>query len=314
MYPGMMQGRARAVAPRQLPPYVFSTLQSPGRTWGASNDVGSMGGGTKRMGNSHIQQTSRSASVDEALGSIQGDSEGSECLATTSENVGDAKVTGDDKCNAVMQPTDLGERTSSPVHNTGSSGRPARARDRTPCAFFIKTGSCAYGDRCKFGHPFDKAPRVEYNSLGLPVRPDEPVCSFYMKNWQCAFGHTCKYNHPEPSHGSTGVGPAVHAVASRMHNSPSSTAEASLGMSSGSQHAMVYHSHLRLGSLAPYQLTPPYQVVPTLHPHLNSVLNYSYYPTQMANAGAYPVLVPNRQNQTRYQRHTDRNGPGRRRE
>lgn len=81
----------------------------------------------------------------------------------------------------------------------GSSGsrRSRGNRERQPCAFFLKTGTCAYGDSCKFEHPFDKAPKVEFNSLGLPLRPGEPECSFYVKNYRCAFGHTCKFHHPE---------------------------------------------------------------------------------------------------------------------
>jgi hypothetical protein len=65
-------------------------------------------------------------------------------------------------------------------------GRRPRGADkpRHACAFFLKTGSCAYGDRCKFEHPYDRAPRVDYNSLGLPMRPQEPTCSYYVKNYQ----------------------------------------------------------------------------------------------------------------------------------
>jgi hypothetical protein len=55
---------------------------------------------------------------------------------------------------------------------------------RQPCAFFLKTGSCAYGDRCKFDHPYGQAPRVAFNSLGLPLRPEEPPCSYYLKNYK----------------------------------------------------------------------------------------------------------------------------------
>ena len=63
-----------------------------------------------------------------------------------------------------------------------------------PCAFFLRTGSCAYGNRCKFHHPMELAPHVEYNRLGLPLRPGEPDCHYYLKTFQCAFGHTCKVN------------------------------------------------------------------------------------------------------------------------
>jgi len=59
-----------------------------------------------------------------------------------------------------------------------------RGQEKIPCAFFLKTGSCAYGDRCKFYHPYDKAPVVMFNSAGLPMRPGEPPCSFFLKNFR----------------------------------------------------------------------------------------------------------------------------------
>ena len=39
---------------------------------------------------------------------------------------------------------------------------------------------------CKFAHPYDQAPKVEFNALGLPLRPGEPECSFYVKNFRQA--------------------------------------------------------------------------------------------------------------------------------
>lgn len=78
----------------------------------------------------------------------------------------------------------------------GDAGAPAA--DRQPCEFFLRTGTCAYGSRCKFSHPMDKLPELRFNSLHLPLRPGEPVCSFYARHWRCSFGATCKFHHPEP--------------------------------------------------------------------------------------------------------------------
>ncbi|KAG2453551.1 hypothetical protein HYH02_001770 [Chlamydomonas schloesseri] len=64
------------------------------------------------------------------------------------------------------------------------------------CTFFLRTGTCAYGDRCKFSHPADRPP-PQLNSRGYPVRAEEPDCAHYLKKGWCAFGPTCKYNHPE---------------------------------------------------------------------------------------------------------------------
>lgn len=73
-----------------------------------------------------------------------------------------------------------------------------RHKSTTVCEFFLKTGSCAYGINCKFNHPFDQAPTIWYNSMGLPRRPGEPICQYFTKRYRCAFGHTCKFDHPEP--------------------------------------------------------------------------------------------------------------------
>lgn len=74
---------------------------------------------------------------------------------------------------------------------------PANKDASTSCAFFLKTGTCAYGDKCKFSHPLDKVPIIHFNTLGLPLRPGEPDCAFYMKTLRCGFGASCKFNHPE---------------------------------------------------------------------------------------------------------------------
>ncbi|KAF6256047.1 hypothetical protein COO60DRAFT_147248 [Scenedesmus sp. NREL 46B-D3] len=92
-----------------------------------------------------------------------------------------------------------------------SSGDPSDAETvKQPCAFFMRTGSCAYGNRCKFSHP-DNRPQVFMNSRGLPLRPDEPDCAFYVRNGWCAFSDTCKFHHPDlppgqPQNGSTNSG------------------------------------------------------------------------------------------------------------
>ena len=51
--------------------------------------------------------------------------------------------------------------------------------------------------RCKFHHTIDKAPKISFNSIGLPLRPREPVCAFYLRNRRCAYRQLCKFHHPE---------------------------------------------------------------------------------------------------------------------
>ncbi|KAH7289724.1 hypothetical protein KP509_30G016300 [Ceratopteris richardii] len=101
------------------------------------------------------------------------------------------------------------------------------------CAFYIKTGICKFGSKCKFNHPENKSaastepkvsenvngaldtmidtstkasgdggsfgpikPATSFNSKGLPMRPGETDCSFYMKTGSCKFGSSCRFNHP----------------------------------------------------------------------------------------------------------------------
>jgi hypothetical protein len=41
--------------------------------------------------------------------------------------------------------------------------------ERQVCTFYLRTGTCAYGDRCKFEHPKDRPPPA-LNSRGYPIR------------------------------------------------------------------------------------------------------------------------------------------------
>lgn len=83
------------------------------------------------------------------------------------------------------------------AHASSDSADASKSGDVTVCQFYVKNGSCAYGNRCKFQHPVELAPRVQYNSVGLPMRPGERVCAYYMRHGRCSYGHTCKYDHPE---------------------------------------------------------------------------------------------------------------------
>ncbi|KAJ8499500.1 hypothetical protein OPV22_010052 [Ensete ventricosum] len=77
------------------------------------------------------------------------------------------------------------------------------------CDFYMKTGQCKFGERCKFHHPIDRsAPTsvlkqtpqqtVKLTLAGLPRREGAVICSFYMKTGTCKFGAACKFDHPPP--------------------------------------------------------------------------------------------------------------------
>ena len=62
---------------------------------------------------------------------------------------------------------------ASTVGSGGASTGPPPPRQA--CAFFLKTGTCAFGDRCRFSHPYDRVQPITFNRLGLPMRPGEFV-------------------------------------------------------------------------------------------------------------------------------------------
>eukprot|EP00803_Ostreobium_quekettii_P000877 evm.model.scf_713.1 EVM.evm.TU.scf_713.1 scf_713:28311-29375(+) len=78
------------------------------------------------------------------------------------------------------------------------SARGPAPTEREICKYFLRTGTCGYGDKCRYHHPAN-AGRPALNALGYPMRDGERPCSFYVKHSWCGFGATCKFHHPEPS-------------------------------------------------------------------------------------------------------------------
>ncbi|KAG6507612.1 zinc finger CCCH domain-containing protein 8-like [Zingiber officinale] len=77
------------------------------------------------------------------------------------------------------------------------------------CDYYMKTGVCKFGDRCKFHHPINRsAPTsglhqaseqtVKLTLAGLPRRQGATVCAFYMKTGTCKFAAACRFDHPPP--------------------------------------------------------------------------------------------------------------------
>ncbi|VFQ64665.1 unnamed protein product [Cuscuta campestris] len=89
----------------------------------------------------------------------------------------------------------------------GSQSYPERPQE-ADCIYYLRTGLCGYGARCRFNHPRDRsfAARSTRASIGeLPERADQPQCLFYMRTGMCKFGVTCKYHHPRQGGGSAPV-------------------------------------------------------------------------------------------------------------
>lgn len=79
------------------------------------------------------------------------------------------------------------------------------------CAFFLRTGSCKFGETCRYDHPTEEAataagqseghraterPNGRDESTDLPIRPGVQECSFFMKTGVCKYGETCRWHHP----------------------------------------------------------------------------------------------------------------------
>ncbi|KAF6165410.1 hypothetical protein GIB67_018854 [Kingdonia uniflora] len=67
---------------------------------------------------------------------------------------------------------------------------------------YNRTGSCKFGSSCRYYHPRDKtvvAAPVDFNFLGLPIRPGEKECPHYMRTGSCKFSTNCRFHHPDPT-------------------------------------------------------------------------------------------------------------------
>ncbi|XWS16723.1 hypothetical protein CRYUN_Cryun33cG0002300 [Craigia yunnanensis] len=78
---------------------------------------------------------------------------------------------------------------------------------QSECDYYMKTGECKFGDRCKFHHPIDRLAStinetaqqaVQLTLAGLPRRQGTVHCPYYMKTGTCKYGATCKFDHPPP--------------------------------------------------------------------------------------------------------------------
>ncbi|GAB4851257.1 hypothetical protein Ancab_030554 [Ancistrocladus abbreviatus] len=77
------------------------------------------------------------------------------------------------------------------------------------CIYYLRTGFCGYGARCRFNHPRDRGGSTAV-AWGVgrpgggeyPERVGQPLCQYYMRTGMCKFGSSCKYHHPRQGAGS----------------------------------------------------------------------------------------------------------------
>lgn len=87
-------------------------------------------------------------------------------------------------------PTSSTSSPSSPRSPAAASPYPLRPA-AAACQYYLKTGKCNYGSRCRFNHP--SRPDALVDALN---RRD---CFDYVQTASCPYGKACKYNHPEPA-------------------------------------------------------------------------------------------------------------------
>ncbi|XP_042482918.1 uncharacterized protein LOC122063264 isoform X2 [Macadamia integrifolia] len=67
-----------------------------------------------------------------------------------------------------------------------------------------KSGGCKIGKAHRYNPSWKKpavplAPPLDFNFLGLPIRPGERECQYYMRTGSCKYGPNCRFHHPDPT-------------------------------------------------------------------------------------------------------------------
>ncbi|KAF6165408.1 hypothetical protein GIB67_018852 [Kingdonia uniflora] len=121
--------------------------------------------------------------------------------------------------------THVGKRILRAVTAKENDGHPERAR-QFKCKYII-TGSCKFGSSSRHYHPRDKtvvAAPVDFNFLGLPIRPGEKECPRYMCTGSCELIANCRFHYPDPTAAVESDTPSGHDNSSSvpLHSSDSS--------------------------------------------------------------------------------------------
>ncbi|XP_010542997.1 PREDICTED: zinc finger CCCH domain-containing protein 3-like [Tarenaya hassleriana] len=127
----------------------------------------------------------------------------------------------------VKDQPDSSSSASVPVAVTLNQSLPER-HDQPECRFFMSSGTCRYGDDCKYNHPKERisqSPPNLLNPVVLPSRPGQPACANFMAYGSCKFGPNCKFDHslpPYPFNMALTVPPLPYAspVSTHMSISP----------------------------------------------------------------------------------------------
>ncbi|VVA90030.1 unnamed protein product [Arabis nemorensis] len=100
--------------------------------------------------------------------------------------------------NVKNQPYYSTSSASLPMAVALNHGLPEKS-EQPECRFFMSTGTCKYGDDCKYNHPgvrVSPPPPNLLNPFVLPARPGQPACGNFKSYGFCKFGPNCKFDHP----------------------------------------------------------------------------------------------------------------------
>ncbi|CAN8244050.1 unnamed protein product [Cochlearia groenlandica] len=87
----------------------------------------------------------------------------------------------------------------------GIESYPERS-DEPDCIYYLRTGVCGYGSKCRFNHPRDRTLVVMEGFISteageFPERTGQTKCQHFMRTGTCRYGSTCKYHHPRQGGG-----------------------------------------------------------------------------------------------------------------
>lgn len=183
----------------------------------------------------------------------------------------------------------------------GGESYPERP-DEADCIYYLRTGFCGYGSRCRFNHPRDRGSAVGALRAGggeHPERVGQPICQYYMRTGMCKFGASCKYHHPRQ-----GSGSAIH-VAVNMFGYPLrpgekecsyyvKTGQCKFGVTCKFHHPPPAGIQVPAPTAGPLPVPPPVPA-PGIYPSMPSPSVPSSQPYGMVTGNwqvARPTLVP----------------------
>ncbi|CAN4085223.1 unnamed protein product [Withania somnifera] len=154
------------------------------------------------------------------------------------------------------------------------------------CKYYLTSGGCKYGKACKFNHGREKgsvSPIVEFNFLGLPIRPGERECPYYMRTGSCKYGSNCRFHHPDPT-----------TVAGADPSSGYNNAGTALIQAASHSAASSWSPPRALNDATPYvpMMYPPTQGIPSANTEWNGY-QAPLYPTSEKRLPTPPAFAVN---------------------